>query len=466
MSVIIEQPRFSCALAAQQTVLAIPRALPIVHAGPGCASKISQFAAGQSGNQGEGYGGGLNISCTNSYEQEVVFGGEKKLRATIEGALQVLKGDLFVVLTGCTADIVGDDSINIAKEFAEQGKPLVGVETAGFKGNSYYGHEVTVNAIIEQFVGDVKPLPRKGLVNVFSVVPYQDPFWRGDLENLKNLLESIGLEVHILFGVESRGISEWKDIPHAQFNLLVSPWVGLSTVQLLEQKYGTPFLHYPILPVGAQETSAFLREVASFAGIRKEAVEERIRQEEARFYDYLISLLDFVAEFRSNLPSELYTVADSAYALGLSSFLVKEIGFIPKGFYLTDDPPKSQRPRIIEPILSRENGFRDLTRFEVDGGLIQEDIKGRLGNSHKALFMGSTWEKFLAQKTGNFYTYVSLPLPETVILNKSFLGYRGGLQLVEEIYSDSFKNRASTTRNINLTELEEEKPAEEASCAV
>jgi nitrogenase molybdenum-iron protein beta chain len=235
MSSVIEQPRYSCALAAQQTVLAIPGALPIVHAGPGCSSKVYRFYQ-QSGHQGEGYGGGAHIACTNSCEQEVVFGGEKKLRSTIDGALKVLKGNLFVVVTGCTADIVGDDSINIAKEYAESGQPLVGVETAGFKGNSYYGHEAAVNEIIEQFVGDVEAKPRKGLVNVFSVVPYQNPYWRGDLEALKSLVESIGLEVNILFGHQSRGVSEWKDIPNAQFNLLVSPWVGLSTVKLLKQK--------------------------------------------------------------------------------------------------------------------------------------------------------------------------------------------------------------------------------------
>ena len=38
---LISEPRFSCALSAQQTVLAIPHAIPIVHAGPGCSSKTS-----------------------------------------------------------------------------------------------------------------------------------------------------------------------------------------------------------------------------------------------------------------------------------------------------------------------------------------------------------------------------------------------------------------------------------------
>jgi nitrogenase molybdenum-iron protein beta chain len=446
MSFLIEQARYTCALGAQQTVLAIPMAHPIVHAGPGCSSKVSGFTTGSAGHQGEEYAGGGHVSSTNAYEQEVVFGGEKKLKATIEGALRVMRGDLFVVLTGCTADIVGDDTVSVAKRFAGQGQPVVGVETAGFKGNNYYGHEVVVNAIIDQFVREAEPKVRKGLVNVFSVVPFQDPYWRADLETLKGLLESIGLEAHVLFGYSSAGVSEWKDIPNAQFNILVSPWVGLSTVKLLEEKYGTPFLHYPVLPVGAQETSAFLRETASFAGIPETAVEPVIKKAEDRFYKYLVSLIDFIAEFRNNLPSELYTVADSAYGLGVSNFLINEIGYILKGVYITDDPNESQKKLVSDAALSRDERFGELLFFESDGGIVQKEIKKRLGKSKKALFLGSSWEKLLAQETNNLYTFLSLPLPETVIVNNTYLGYDGGLKLIEEIYSNVFKTKTTTSR--------------------
>jgi nitrogenase molybdenum-iron protein beta chain len=440
MSSVIEQARYTCALAAQQTVLSIPGALPIVHAGPGCSSKITKFAE-LAGRQGGGYGGGPEVSCTNSCEQEIVFGGEKKLRDTIHGALKVMKGDLFVVLSGCTADIVGDDTVSVAKEFADKGYPVVGVETGGFKGNSYYGHEITVNAIIEQFVGDVTPNPKKGLVNVFSVVPYQDPFWRADLEVLKNLLVSLGLEVNILFGYGSQGAAEWKNLPNAQFNLLISPWVGLSTVKLLEKKYGTPFLHYPVLPVGARETSSFLRIAGEYAQIEQDKVEKLIKNAEDRYYKYLIDVSDFFTVYRGNIPSELYTVVDSAYGIGMSSFLINEIGMILRGLYLIDDPPKNHIDDITHTAVLKSEAFRGRVVFEVDGGLIQRDIKEKLSKSRRSLFLGSGWEKFLAQDTGNHYAFVSLPLPETVIINKTFLGYDGGLSLVEDIYSNLFKSK-------------------------
>lgn len=440
MSTIIEQPRYSCALASQQTVLAIPGALPVVHAGPGCSSKAFGTIAGGAGWQGEGYAGGAAVTSTNTGEEDVVFGGENKLRRTIEGALKVLDGELYVVLSGCTADIVGDDSIHVAEEYRKQGYPVIGTETAGFKGNNYYGHEIVEKAIIEEFVGDVEPKVRKGLVNVFSVVPYQDPFWRGDLQEIKALLQSIGLEVNILFGYESKGVSEWKDIPNAEFNLVLSPWVGVSIGELLKKKYGTPYLHYPILPVGAQQTSSFLRTVGEFANIPSEKVEAVIQREEDIFYQYLISITDFVADMRNNLPHEFYTVADSAYALGTSKFLTDELGFVPKGVYIIDDAQGKNIRLVEETVAELGEDFEGIVMIDADGGHIEKDIRKKLQNGKKSLILGSTWERNVAADTQSLHVFLSIPINDGIILNRTYLGYRGGLNLIEDIYDGIFKN--------------------------
>ena len=155
----------------------------------------------------------------------------------------MLNGDLFVILSGCTAGIIGDDVVAIAKEFRDQGFPITGVDTPGFRGSNYYGHEAVIKSIIQQYIGDRNPVV------------------------IKRLLEDIGLEVNVLFGVASEGIKEWNRIPDAEFNLLISPWVGLDIVELLKEKYGTPYLQYPVLPIGAVETSRFLKKVGKFAGL-------------------------------------------------------------------------------------------------------------------------------------------------------------------------------------------------------
>ncbi len=55
---VIEQVRYSCALAALHSVLAIDRAVPILHAGPGCGQRLSTALSTTNGYQGTGYAGG------------------------------------------------------------------------------------------------------------------------------------------------------------------------------------------------------------------------------------------------------------------------------------------------------------------------------------------------------------------------------------------------------------------------
>lgn len=442
MSELVEQAKFTCALGALQTVLAIPKGIPIVHAGPGCAARQFSFASSGAGYQGEGYAGGGQISCTNSSQSEVIFGGEKKLRATVEGTLKVIDGDLYVIQSGCTAGIIGDDVEQVACDFADEGYPVVGVDTAGFKGNNYLGHELIVNAIINQYVSfeTEKANVRQGLVNLFTVVPFQDAYWRGDLKEIKRLLAGIGLEVNVLYGTESKGIAEWKDIPNAQFNLVLSPWVGLSTAKLLEQKYKTPYLHYPVLPVGLKETGRFLRKVGEFAGLPKEQVEAFIAEEEKRYKEYFVSLGDLISDFGCYLPYHVYTVADSTYGIGASKFLIEELGFTPRKFYDIDVPSQKNEEAVKELLLEIDGRYEGNISFLYDNKLIQEEIQKELEETKvRSVILGSSWDKELAKShSDSILVRLSLPITDKVILNKTYTGYTGGLTLLEDLYSELF----------------------------
>ena len=444
MNCEISQPRFTCTLGAQSTVLAIPRAIPIVHAGPGCSSIVSAFA--QSGYQGEAYAGGNQVPSTNTDESNVVFGGERDLRSEIEGALKVMKGDLFVVLSGCTAGIIGDNVEEIAKDYASQGLPLVGTDTPGFKGNAYSGHEAVVKAIINQFVGNVKPQVEKGLVNVFADVPAQNPFWRGDFEQLKKLIKKLGLKVNILFGTSSKGISEWKNIPNAEFNILVSPWVGLDIVESLKQKYGTPYLHYPILPVGAVQSSHFLRTIADFAGIPNEFVEEVIKKEEERYYEFFVDTADFFSTLQNNLPYELYASGDSLTIFGVTKYLENEVGYIPNAVFVTDNPNQKNENNLKELFKKEFPEYADKLFFEIDSEKIAENVIPELQKTNRALVLGSDWEKLYTKQSGNLFQYISAPIHQQLIISKSYVGYEGGLRLLEDIYNTLFEGKTITNQ--------------------
>ena len=426
----IEQPRYSCAIGAQQTVVAIKRGVPILHAGPGCSAKVSDIIG-----QGEGYAGGNNIPCTNTGEADVVYGGEERLRNVIDGALKVMDGDLYVVLTGCTSDIVGDDVGRVTAEYQQQGKPIVFAETGGFKSNNYVSHEVVVNAIIDQYV-DIHykgEKIQKNLVNVFTTVPYQDPYWNGNLEELKRILEGIGLKVNILFGNECKGVSEWKTIPQAEFNILAGAWTGLGIVKHLEEKYGIPYLHFPYLPIGGIETTRFLREVAEFGNLDKIRVEAFIKREEEKYYSFIERTADFMLEFRYGLPRRFYTILDAAYSLGFSKFLLNELGIIPAKQFIIDDTPEIYREQIEQQFLKVSDYRTAAVSFSIDGGEIQEEIR-QDQQKNRALILGSGWERDLANDINADLLIVSAPVTYRLILNCGYSGYRGGLRAIEDIY--------------------------------
>ena len=426
----IEQPRYSCAIGAQQTVVAIKRGVPILHAGPGCSSKVSGLIG-----QGEGYAGGNTIPCTNTSEAEVVYGGEGRLRNVVDGAFKVIDADLYVVLTGCTSDIVGDDVGRVTSEYQALGKPIVFAETGGFKSNNYVSHESVVNAIIDQYVdvhnkgGNIQ----KSLVNVFATVPYQDPYWNGNLEELKRILEGIGLKVNILFGNESGGVDEWKTIPDAEFNILINTWTGLGIVKHLEEKYGTPYLQFPYIPIGGIETTKFLRQVAEFGELDKKIVDAFISKEEEKYYSFIERTADFMLEFRYGIPRRFYTILDAAYSIGFSKFLLNELGIIPAKQYVIDDTPEEFRESIKEQF-SKISDLRSAeVAFSIDGGAIQQEIREE-PQKNRAIILGSGWERDLASDIKADLLIISAPVTYRLVLNCGYAGYNGGLRVIEDIY--------------------------------
>jgi nitrogenase molybdenum-iron protein beta chain len=431
MTTAIEAPRHFCTLGSQQTVLAIERAVPILHAGPGCSGKLWGGLSFCNGFQGAGYTGGSAVPSTNVSEKEAVFGGTDRLRQVIEGSLKIMDADLFVVLTGCVPDIVGDNTANVVRDFQDQGVPIVCAETGGFKGNTYHGHELVLDAIIEQFI---KPVPEKiaGLVNVWSVVPYLDPFWSGNLQAIQELLAGIGLRANILFGPGSGGVEAWRKIPAAQFNLLISPWVGLKTVQKLQQQFDTPYLHYPVAPMGAFETGNFLREVGRFAGLDPQEVESYIAGQESRFFYYLERAADFLLEFRYDLPGRFVNISDSFYTSGVSRFLVNDLGLLPGRQFITDETPPDFQARIKTQFANLSPNISADVAFSADSGFIYQELRAE--RPHRPLIIGSCWDQDIAAELKGYHVPISSPVTNRLVLDRAYLGYQGGLRLTEDIY--------------------------------
>ena len=437
MSSVIEQERYACAIGAMQSVVAIPRAVPILHSGPGCGDMVKGFF-----ERSTGYAGGSTSPCTNFAEKEVVFGGIDRLREITANTYKVLDTDLQVILTGCTSDIVGDDVGSLAEEFRREGKPVVAVETAGFKCNNYEAHSLVVNAIIDQYVDlyadENESRSEPASVNVLASLPYQDPFWKGNLGEYKRLLEGLGLKANILFGPLSGGVNEWKRIPRANFNVLISPWHGKPIADHLKIKYGQPYTWFPHIPIGANQTEEFLRRTLDFAlenGVETERAkaEAFIEREKGAYYEEIDNLATFLLEFRYGLPNHVHILHDAGYVTALSKFLLHEVGIVPKEQFVTDKTPDKFKGRIEAELRSTSAKREIPVIFEPDAGLAQEAIRG-LTHSGRGLIIGSGWEKELAKEKGYDFLSAALPSPYRLVLTTNYAGFSGGLRVIEDIY--------------------------------
>lgn len=426
---VMEAPRYSCALAgAYSTAIGTFRVVPILHSGLGCGlgQLFGQFYAG--GQNAGGPHGGTNTPCSGLVEEHVIFGGEKKLRKLIRSTIDLVDGDLYVVLAGCVPSLIGDDVDSVVKEFKEE-VPIIYVKSAGFAGNSYDGYELFFEAVIDQLLAS-QPV-RKGRVNIFGVVPYQHTNWKGNLQELKNTLEQLGLEVNIIF-TERDGLENLLDIPAAELNLVLSTWNGHKTAEKLKEKYGTPFLFYPNVPVGGKQTSSLLRELAKRLGIAEEKVEKVIAREEWRTYRFMEYVGDALA---IGLPHPyIAVVADSGTAVGITKFLANELGYLAEVVIVTDNPPDESKPQITKELTDAiESTFKPEVVFEADSFRVRELLKNR----SYLILLASSLEKGFAEDTHvPIYLSISFPIYDRLILERSYAGYHGGLTLIEDIVSE------------------------------
>lgn len=414
----VENPRVSCSLSGGLgTVGAIYRAVPIIHAGPGCGLQASV------GTQIDYLGGGTGCPSTNTYEREVIFGGEQRLRDTIRGTLDIIDGDVYVVLTGCTAGIVGDDVHGIIREFENSGYTVIGVETAGFVGDTYYGYNAVLTALFKNLAVSTRREPKT--VNLFGLVPNIDITSNGDFEELIRILGRIGVKVNTFFYVPD-GIRQLKESGNAALNINLSPWLLTGVEALFKNKFGIETLHYPGLPVGPTATSAFLRAVAAALDLDSALVEKVIAEEE-----------DYVYRYYERALRELYRfiiVGDVNTVLGYSRYLTNDVGQIPHLAVITDNVPEQFRPAIEKELSSFEYAQPPEITYLDDRYRIAELIDRHKDAAN--LVIGSSYEKEAARKSDIFHVTLSYPCTDQHILNKSHIGYRGCLTLIEDMYNN------------------------------
>ncbi|MDF2588284.1 MAG: oxidoreductase/nitrogenase component 1 [Anaerocolumna sp.] len=438
MAEFIERAKFSCALGGALTTIAgIPRVIPIVHAAGGCSSALSGTYNLAAGYRGTGYCGGTMIPTSNIAENNIVFGGEDRLDEQIEHSIRILDGDLYIVVTGCQVEIIGDDAVGVAKKYKD--KNVIGANTPGFLGNTFKGYDAVLNAIISEVIENSENKDKK-TVNILGVVPGHDVFYRGNLDEMKRLLGLIGIKVNTFFGT-GESVSAIRTYGNAALNIVFSEQAGLEPAKLFKQLHQIPYILADI-PIGPTGTTEFLHRIGKELGIDQEIINDVIKQEKKVYYSFLERIVDIYAD--TDFQRYGIVVADSYYAYSLTRFISDDIGWIPYLTSINDIESDIDQDSYQNKFNSLTSESKPFIRFIQNAGdLINEIRESWPYNSNQkyydalspAFVIGSGIERGLSEKLGAGFLQIAFPVSNRVVLNKGYSGFRGGLTLIEDLIS-------------------------------
>ncbi len=440
MSNFIERPRYACALGgALSTMRAIARAVPIVHAASGCGYNLYNTMNSGSAYLGGGYCGAASLPSSNVTEREIVFGGEKRLEEEIKTTLEIMDGDLFVVLSGCMVEMIGDDIDSVVKKFERAGKQVIAISTPSFKGNSYYGYDLLLEGLVKYYIQPAEEKIDKA-VNILGIVPGEDVFWKGNLKEIKRVLSLIGIRANTLFG-EGEGLKEIQNSSNASYNIVLSEVYGVKAAQAYEEKFGIPYITEQI-PIGYLQTEKFLQEIGKLFGISKKMIEKVLERESGIYYDYFERFTDIYTD--ADLQRYAVVVGDANYAPSVTRFLSDELGWLPKLSVITDILTDKQKINLEKNYENYESGLKVAVKFDTNAAAVKKYLRevwepNKNQKYYDALsplaVIGSILEKDLAASLNAPLITVSYPITNRIVLNRSYIGFNGGLILTEDILS-------------------------------
>jgi nitrogenase molybdenum-cofactor synthesis protein NifE len=274
----------SCAYDGARVVLMpITDAIHLVHGPIACAGNSwDNRGARSSGSQL--YRRGFT---TELLQNDVVFGGEKKLHRAILELWARYRGEakaIFVYAT-CVSAMTGDDVDAVCRAAArEVGVPVIPVNTPGFIGDKNIGNRLAGELLLEHVIGTAEP----ATVTDYDVNLIGEYNIAGDLWGMLPLFERLGIRILSCVSGDAR----FEDLRHAhraKLNVIICSKSLTNLARKMRKRWGIPYLEESFY--GMTDTAKALRDIAREldlavggpgATTMRDRVEALVADEEAR----------------------------------------------------------------------------------------------------------------------------------------------------------------------------------------
>ena len=213
---------------------------------------------------------------TDMQEDQIIFGGEKKLKQAIKEAYEIFKPKAIAILATSPVGRIGDDIHTVAKQMKEElGINVMAFSCEGYKGVSQSaGHHIANNGTFKHIIG----LDDKADVAEFNMNILGEYNIGGDAWEIDTLLRKCGIHVTATLS----GDVSYDQVKRAHTVMLNGVMCHRSInyiAEMMEKKFGIPWIKANF--IGAEATAKTLRKIAKFFDSKKltDRVEEVIAQE-------------------------------------------------------------------------------------------------------------------------------------------------------------------------------------------
>jgi nitrogenase molybdenum-iron protein alpha chain len=249
----------------------------ITHGPIGCAfySWLTRRNQTDPGPDGENYM--PYCFSTNMQDQDIIFGGEKKLADAIQEAYDLFHPKSIAVFATCPVGLIGDDIHTVTKNMKEKFGDcnVYAFSCEGYKGVSQSaGHHIANNQVFRHIVGEndeVKPGKFKiNLLGEYNI--------GGDGFEIDRIFEKCGITCISTFSGNST-YDQFASAHTADLNTVMCHRSINYVADMLETKYGIPWIKVNF--IGAEATAKSLRKIAEYFGDKDliKRVEEVIAEE-------------------------------------------------------------------------------------------------------------------------------------------------------------------------------------------
>ncbi|MCS6960414.1 MAG: nitrogenase iron-molybdenum cofactor biosynthesis protein NifE [Pseudanabaenaceae cyanobacterium SKYGB_i_bin29] len=193
---------------------------------------------------------------TDLSEQDIIFGGEKRLYQAIKEIAQNHRPAAIFVYCTCVPALTGEDVEAVCQTAREKlGLPVIPVLAPGFVGSKNLGNRLAGEALLDYVIGTGEP-PTVGQFAINLIGEYNIA---GELWDVLPLFAQLGIQVL----AKMTGDARYEEITYAHrahLNLVICAKALLNVARKMQERYGIPYIECSFY--GIRDMNDCLRQIA------------------------------------------------------------------------------------------------------------------------------------------------------------------------------------------------------------